>query len=304
MDIQFSLKDIHKYIFISMHALKISTSTEIKIAVYLLSASEYEYLKLLKKVVDDGVYKKPPEKSNFLFSTLEFIFFLRKKGIIETATDKEITKSIEFLEALELIKTNPIYSIEKDSDGKEVRKFSHSELFLTEEGVRIAERILEGRRPIIRLPQSVRSDIFIASAFGYEEIDLLFENEFKPACEEIGYKPLRVDLSEPIETITEAILRGIQKCECLIADLTFARPSVYFEIGFAHGLGIPVILTCRKDHFKGQEEALKVHFDLEQYKISYWENAANGRVIWFKNMSPLERLKVLINLKNDLADTS
>lgn len=56
-----------------------------------------------------------------------------------------------------------------------------------------------------------------------------------------------------------------------------------------------MLLTCRKDHFKGVEDSLRVHFDLEQYKISFWEKAVDGKFLWVKNMSPLERLKALIN---------
>ncbi len=33
----------------------------------------------------------------------------------------------------------------------------------------------------------------------------------------------------------------------MIADFTGHRGGVYFEAGFAHGLGIPVIWTCRED---------------------------------------------------------
>jgi hypothetical protein len=34
----------------------------------------------------------------------------------------------------------------------------------------------------------------------------------------------------------------------MVADATGARPSVYFEAGFADGLGIPVIWCCNKAH--------------------------------------------------------
>ena len=33
----------------------------------------------------------------------------------------------------------------------------------------------------------------------------------------------------------------------MVCDLTGYRGGVYFEAGFAYGLGMPVIYTCRKD---------------------------------------------------------
>lgn len=57
-----------------------------------------------------------------------------------------------------------------------------------------------------------------------------------------------------------------------IADLTYTRPSVYFEAGFAQSL-VPVIYTVRKDHLlEGQPEDLRVHFDRKMKPIIDWKN--------------------------------
>ena len=45
---------------------------------------------------------------------------------------------------------------------------------------------------------------------------------------------------------------------------TRARGGVYYEAGFAHGLNIPVIFSCRKDLIK------KIHFDTRQYNHIEW----------------------------------
>ncbi|MBN1819093.1 MAG: hypothetical protein JW833_00155, partial [Prolixibacteraceae bacterium] len=135
--------------------------------------------------------------------------------------------------------------------------------------------------------------IFIACAFGNSEIDQLSNNCFIPTITQNNFEFFRVDFSEPSYSITESIIEHINISSVLLADLTFARQSVYFEIGFALGLGIPTILTCRKDHFRNNVDNLKVHFDLEQFKISFWETI-NDNFIWGKNMSPENRL---INLK-------
>lgn len=64
----------------------------------------------------------------------------------------------------------------------------------------------------------------------------------------------------------------------MVADLTGYRGGVYFEAGFAKGLGKPVIFTCRKDWFdgvlssEGKPIKEKVHFDINHQNIIVWEN--------------------------------
>ena len=61
----------------------------------------------------------------------------------------------------------------------------------------------------------------------------------------------------------------------LVADFTHgeggARGGVYFEAGFAYGLGIPVIYTCRADMVD------KLHFDTRQYAHILWERSEDLR---------------------------
>ena len=172
-----------------------------------------------------------------------------------------------------------------------------SNIFLTEEGVITAKKIVTNRRLTFRQPPSERRNIFIASAFGHSDLDILFSNEFEPSCKHCGYKALRVDINEPSQTITEFIIESIVDAECIIADLSYARPSVYFEVGFALGLGVPIILTCRSDHFKGKDDNYKVHFDLEQFKISYWSINENSQIEWPQKMSIKERLPLILKDK-------
>lgn len=168
------------------------------------------------------------------------------------------------------------------------------EIELTEEGKRIAKSISENRRVIVRPQPSLRTSVFVACAFGYEEIDQLYSNNLAQACETLGYTPVRVDMNEPSQTITELMMDSVTEAACVIADLTHARPSVYFEVGYAHGLGVPLLLTCRKDHHRGKSDAARIHFDLEQYKISYWSRDSKGRFTWRKEMEPYKRLASIL----------
>jgi hypothetical protein len=169
-----------------------------------------------------------------------------------------------------------------------------NDIFLTSEGERVAKSIKEERHLIFRPVPTRRTTIFVACAFGYDEIDLLYEKHLFPACRSFHYDAVRVDMTEPKQSITDAILEGITECACVIADLTYARPSVYFEVGLAHGLGIPLLLTCRSDHHRGKADDRKVHFDLEQYKISFWKRTPNADFSWPKNMKPSSRISALV----------
>jgi len=89
-------------------------------------------------------------------------------------------------------------------------------------------------------------------------------------------KPVRVDKTEHNENIDIKILELIQTSKLCITDLTYARPSAYFEAGYAMGNGIPVIYTVRKDHFNSKESDIygnyRVHFDLQMKNIIDWSS--------------------------------
>ncbi len=168
---------------------------------------------------------------------------------------------------------------------------------LTNEGKRLVKAIRNGRVPLVRPPKKEQVTVFFAGAFGRDDVDLLYNEELMPACEEFHFSLYRVDLDEPIQTITNSILLGIQQSACILADLTYARPSVYFEIGMAHDLGMPLVLLCRSDHQLSSDDGLKIHFDLAQFKISFWTIAPTGSFSWPKLMHPVERLRAVLGEK-------
>jgi len=61
------------------------------------------------------------------------------------------------------------------------------------------------------------------------------------------------------EKICDKIVSEIRKSGLLVADFTGNRGGVYFEAGFAMGLSIPVIWTCRASDVE------KLHFGLAAY---------------------------------------
>ena len=115
------------------------------------------------------------------------------------------------------------------------------------------------------------SQCFVAMWFD-ASMDDVYEKGFRAAIEAAGYTPLRIDRKpDLIDRIDDAIIVEIRRSRFIVADFTHdeekgARGGVYYEAGFARGLGLPVIFTCRKDMID------KVHFDTRQFNHILWEN--------------------------------
>jgi hypothetical protein len=117
---------------------------------------------------------------------------------------------------------------------------------------------------------------FVACAFGKNDIDELYDKTITKALLKYEITPLRVDRFEHNNNIDQQIIQMIKESSFCISDLTYARPSVYYESGFANGLGKDVIYTVRKDHFSPRTDDengnLRVHFDLQMKNIIDWTN--------------------------------
>ena len=120
---------------------------------------------------------------------------------------------------------------------------------------------------------------FVACAFGRTDIENLYDYAIKRVLRQSDISPLRVDRLEHNDDIDDKILELIAACDFCIADLTYARPSVYYEAGRAHGLGKPVIFTARSDHFRPSNNDdfgnLRIHFDLQMKNIIKWSKSVD-----------------------------
>ncbi len=132
----------------------------------------------------------------------------------------------------------------------------------------------EARAEVLRELQESRrrtNQLFVIMAFRVET-DCLWDKVIVPIAEELGLEPIRIDKQETESAISEEILSSIRRALLVLCDLSFERPNCYFEAGFAKGAFRRVIFSARSDHdprnaATGQG---KVHFDVDQYKISWW----------------------------------
>jgi len=85
----------------------------------------------------------------------------------------------------------------------------------------------------------------------------------EPATRAAGYEPLRIDSKQHNGKIDDEIMASIRASRFVVSDFTGNRGGVYYEAGFAHGLGLPVIFMCR--------EGDELHFDIRQYNCIFWK---------------------------------
>lgn len=123
---------------------------------------------------------------------------------------------------------------------------------------------------------------FVAMWFS-EETASAFRDGIRLAIMDAGFEPLRIDSKEHNNKIDDEIIAEIKRSKFVVADFTcgisqcegskvaIVRGGVYYEAGFAQGLGIPVIWTVRADQMS------EVHFDTRQYNHITWHDPAELR---------------------------
>ena len=105
-------------------------------------------------------------------------------------------------------------------------------------------------------------------------LDSVFDDAIVPALEtDCRYVVNRVDRTPHNDDITDRILAGIRGAQFVVADFTLQRQGVYYEAGFAEGLGRTVIRTCRDADF------YQLHFDTRQFSHLKWSTPDDLRVM-------------------------
>ena len=125
---------------------------------------------------------------------------------------------------------------------------------------------------------------FVAMSFD-PDLKYLFTDFIKPACQECGFDAERVDSGEHNEKICDRIIAKINESRFVIADFTRNKHGVYFEAGYAMGMGIPVIWTCSE---VPKEE---LSFDTRQYRHIMWKDGNDLKE------QLINRIKATISIK-------
>ena len=139
---------------------------------------------------------------------------------------------------------------------------------LTAKGLERAEELLS--------PNSESKNVFIAMKFTNDSAEAKKVRAIKRACNEYGYHAALIKEKEHNDDITDKIISEIKSSRFVIADFTDNNLGVYYEAGFAKGIGLPVIKTCNKDWFDATDEngqrINRLHFDIEHDNLILWKD--------------------------------
>lgn len=108
--------------------------------------------------------------------------------------------------------------------------------------------------------------VFVLMSFR-SEMDDIYE-VFRAAGELAGRGALRVervDAQLGDYRITDKVLENIRSAALIVCDLTYERPNVYYELGYARGIGKTVVNCAR--------QGTKLHFDIRDFRTIFYASA-------------------------------
>ncbi len=116
----------------------------------------------------------------------------------------------------------------------------------------------------------IKDSAFIIMAMNNEipELDDV-HNAIKEVCKMFSINAVRADDIEHQDKITDVIIDRIRKSEFIIADITYEKPNVYYEIGFSHAIGKRPILL--------RKGSTPLHFDIAGYNVPEYSNITKLR---------------------------
>ena len=94
----------------------------------------------------------------------------------------------------------------------------------------------------------------------------IYDNYISTALMESGYSPVIIPEKEPSNDSFDEIILEIRKSKFVIIDLSGHRPNVYYEGGFAYGLGKEIIYICKEDSLDEK------HFYISHNNILFWQD--------------------------------
>lgn len=109
--------------------------------------------------------------------------------------------------------------------------------------------------------------VFIVMAMSEDHPELIdVLNTIKRSCKSLNKIAERIDDYVHKNEITEKMLGCIKTAEYIVADLTYSRPNVYYELGYAHAYGKDVIITAKT--------GTTLHFDIRNYQVLFYNTLA------------------------------
>jgi hypothetical protein len=138
-------------------------------------------------------------------------------------------------------------------------------------------KTLEPPTPVFKVDKGF---VFIAMPMSAEDPTLEdVHHTIKDAAISVGLVAERVDEPATTERITDRVLESLHRAEFVIADLTYSKPNIYYEAGYAHALGKVPIYIAR--------EGTTIEFDLKDYPVIFFPNMSKLKAELIRRLSGL-----------------
>lgn len=110
-------------------------------------------------------------------------------------------------------------------------------------------------------------------------------NTVRDECAKLGLKAVRSDDAVGSEFVMKQVGNLIERAALIVCDLTYERPNVYYELGYAHGVGNGadnILLLARA--------GTTLHFDIGPLRINHYSSLDKLRTILKKNLGEMHRI--------------
>lgn len=124
-----------------------------------------------------------------------------------------------------------------------------------------------------------RGLVFVMMPFHEPDSDNVFQT-IQNACSQLDLRVTRVDEGGGSGFIIREVTELIERAEFIVCDLSHERPNVYYELGYAHGVGNEgddILLVART--------GTKLHFDVAPLRVQYFNDHDELGMIVRKQLS-------------------
>jgi hypothetical protein len=135
-------------------------------------------------------------------------------------------------------------------DYESLNQVSTDVLLYVKQVISLAERMVSPRT------------VFTIMSFKKEFHDVY--TSCKEVCQQFDFDAERTDETVSLERIVARVEKGIKESAFVIADVSEWSPNVFYEVGFARGMGKNVILTAKRETTRA--------FDVADIPTIEWEN--------------------------------
>ena len=126
--------------------------------------------------------------------------------------------------------------------------------------------------------ESLKPKAFIVMQFS-DEFNKLYTEVIKPICENYGLDCERADEFYTSTPIIADIVKSLNDCSIIIAEISPDNPNVFYEVGYAHAINKPTILLCDR---KKRE---RLPFDISGFRTLFYEDTIAGKTAIEKNLN-------------------